>query len=345
MSVYLVVFGQALALQGPTGSVNKAIEILKRYQKHLLLTFSLTLLSLGCATIAGFWYVMSWYGASLCTVVAVIGMFSWHVHTVQIYNAMKFVPSDNSEFGERQETDMDFHDRDNPLLKDAPDVVAKRQASNAARSRAQSAHRASMAAAKASVGPASGPEESALASPFVSAWRAITRGGRKNAFPAVTATGNADVDGWASPAPNPSTDNLAGKLNPLNLATYSDRNFSNIIFDGSVDMRVVKQGGGNKWNGRYIVVTAHAMIMVYTAKDHYGCNGTAACCRQFRPIDISEYAFKVSDNGAGTNEKDSDIVTLSPLDNYMASIEIKCLDAKEFKKLMSVLSRISKPSA
>lgn len=360
VSVYLVVFGQALALQGPTGSVNKAIEILKRYQKHLLLTFSLTLLTLGLATIAGFWYVMSWYGAAICSVVAIFGMFSWHVHTVEIYNATKFIPTDSSDFGDR-DSYVDRQDVDVGLattsINSAPNSsssisVNKQSASSSAA--AGGGTRPSHGPSRASVTSSGGPEEvAALSSPFVSAWRALTRGGRRKAFPSVTVTDDGSHPSeWAQPAASAFGGNISGpsssktlisKRNPLNMATYADRHFTNIVFDGTVDLRVViKHGasGGNKWNRRYIVVTAEAIIMIYTSAEEYKqCHrsnaGTSSCaCKQFRPIDISGYAFKTSMEN---------IVTLSPLDNYMAAIELQCLDDKEFQRLIHVIGIISQP--
>ena len=325
VSVYLVVFGQALALQGPTGSVNKAIDILKRYQKHLLLTFSMTLITLGFATIAGFWYVMSWYGAAICSAVAVFGMFSWHIHTVQIYNAMKFIPADAVEMIDAPEPGA--CDNVNPMQDEPADVSAKRSSAGSRRT-----------PSRASVGAPSGPEESALSSPFVSAWRSLTRGGRRKAFPATTVSETTD-------SPSMYVNSALPAANKLKLTTYSDANFGNIVLDSTIDLRVVKpsEAGRGKWARRYVVVTAHAMIMVYTNDTDYQLNAQKAVCRQFRPIDISDYSFKISDDGTGTDTTKSDVVTLSPVDNYMAAIEIKCLDGKDFKRLMSVIGMISKP--
>ena len=66
-------FGQALALRGPPGSMIRAIKNMDHYQKHALVVFSLTLTFLGLALIFQFYVVMDWWTASACALVAVVG--------------------------------------------------------------------------------------------------------------------------------------------------------------------------------------------------------------------------------------------------------------------------------
>ena len=84
-----------------------------------------------------------------------------------------------------------------------------------------------------------------MESPFVSTWRSITRFGRHNAYPASSGFNKKN-----------NKDNTIGNkfvttnfidtvitqpsLNPLNLLpSYSDGNFSNIVFDRTIDIRII----------------------------------------------------------------------------------------------------------
>ena len=109
---FLICFGQALALQGPTGSMIRAIMIMQKYKDHVLWVFSLTLLTVGLSAICGFYYVFSWYGAHICTVVGLIGMFMWQRICLQIYNEMKFV-RENDYGAESESNPLDIYSHGN----------------------------------------------------------------------------------------------------------------------------------------------------------------------------------------------------------------------------------------
>ena len=85
-------FGQALALQGPAGSMLKAITILHDYKDHAIKLFTIAVVSLGLSSICGFYYIFSWYGAHVSTFFAFLFMFYWHKYCLQIYNEMKYIP-------------------------------------------------------------------------------------------------------------------------------------------------------------------------------------------------------------------------------------------------------------
>ena len=51
-------FGQNLALRGPAGSMVKAVGMMAEYQRHVLIVYSSSFLTLGIATIFCFYVYM-----------------------------------------------------------------------------------------------------------------------------------------------------------------------------------------------------------------------------------------------------------------------------------------------
>jgi len=62
-SVYSTVFGQGLALRGPTGSMVRAVDGMCAEQYEIIYIFSGNVFFLGCSTIATYYVVMDEYGA------------------------------------------------------------------------------------------------------------------------------------------------------------------------------------------------------------------------------------------------------------------------------------------
>jgi len=90
VSVYTVVFGYALALRGPAGSMIRAINGFEREQRLVLIVFSLSIFFLGIGTIFQMYVVMDWLSAHLCASVAVVLMYHWYTHCVDVYNRYNF---------------------------------------------------------------------------------------------------------------------------------------------------------------------------------------------------------------------------------------------------------------
>lgn len=102
VSVYTVVFGQSLALRGPAGSMIRAINGFEREQRLVLILFSLSILFLGIGTIFQFYVVMDWLSAHLCAGVAVVLMYHWYTHTVDVYNRYNY-KKEGSEWRRRDD--------------------------------------------------------------------------------------------------------------------------------------------------------------------------------------------------------------------------------------------------
>lgn len=278
---------------------------MKKYQDHLLFTFSGTLITLGFATIAGFWYVMSWYGAAISTIFAMIGMSYWQVYGVRIYNEMKFVKP-ISDFEELQEPGKNNNVTNIITINSDGNNNNNINYDN---------------------------NNNNDNSTITSSWKNITGFGKQNK------TNNNNNKGTKIIKTNNDII-IEPALNPLNyLATTSDANFSNIVFEKTIDLRIMKLNSVNKWSTRYIIITTIGNVFIYKSLEEYKTNMEQSVCKQFRPIELTDYSFKI-----GETSDQSDLIYLTPLDNYKATIELKCLDHNDFKKLINVVGALCTPS-
>ena len=83
-------FGQGLALRGPSGSMIKAVDGMCQEQKQVLTAFTATIFFLGVSTIATYYVVMTLLGAHICSAVTVLAMMLWHRYCLRIYNRFKY---------------------------------------------------------------------------------------------------------------------------------------------------------------------------------------------------------------------------------------------------------------
>ena len=91
VSLYLVVFGQGLALRGPAGSMIKAINAFQKYQQHVLLVFSMTIASVGVSTMCEFFVFMDFRSACIAAILMAVGMWVWWTFCLQVYNQFQFI--------------------------------------------------------------------------------------------------------------------------------------------------------------------------------------------------------------------------------------------------------------
>lgn len=90
-SVYATVFGQGLALRGPSGSMVRAVDGMCAEQYEIIYIFSCNIFVLGVSTIATYYVVMDEYGAHACTGITIIAMYYWYRYCLRIYNRFKYV--------------------------------------------------------------------------------------------------------------------------------------------------------------------------------------------------------------------------------------------------------------
>ena len=105
---YTTVFGQGMALRGPSGSMVKAVNGMVREQSHILYTFSITIFFLGVSTISTYYVVMNLIGAHICAAVTVLAMYFWHRQCLGIYNRFKWV-TPAAEWTQHNEDELDIN--------------------------------------------------------------------------------------------------------------------------------------------------------------------------------------------------------------------------------------------
>ena len=103
-----LVYGQGLALRGPTGSMIKAVEGMVIEQKTIVTHFNLTILFLGLNLIGVYGIMMTLPFAVMSSVFTVAGMFIWFQASLRILNRFKFsTQNDAQELDDDDDEDED----------------------------------------------------------------------------------------------------------------------------------------------------------------------------------------------------------------------------------------------
>eukprot|EP01033_Poteriospumella_lacustris_P001575 gene1575-1144_t len=84
--IYVVVYGQGLALRGPSGSMVKAIDGMIDEQKTIFWAFNATLLFLGLQQIGMYFIMMDSTSAWITGALTLVAMFSWYRYGLRLYN-------------------------------------------------------------------------------------------------------------------------------------------------------------------------------------------------------------------------------------------------------------------
>jgi hypothetical protein len=353
VSVYTVMFGQALALRGPAGSMIRAINGFEKEQKHVLVVFSMTLFFLGIATIFQFFVVMDWVGSILCSIVAVVGMYHWYRHCMDIYNRYKY-KKESADWKKRDDhRDSDYeegvvrgHDYDNNPLEKAE------------RQRELLQRQASTGGFITIIGDGSADGES-HGKKSSSLFEGVFGKKTKSEWPAPTGSA-AGVD-MTSIAASTGT----GTGNPLHGAptAYSDANFQGLLFDGEVEVRSSRgatreradRDGSSSWTSRYVLLTENKFLMFFDSLKEYRVSSTASRCRVHRPLDLSRYSYRVIDGGA--SGRDVVLLTLASalmsqeppksdkdLENDGArTVELRCRVKADTDRMVRAIAVFAKP--
>lgn len=84
--IYVVVYGQGLALRGPSGSMVKAIDGMIDEQKTIFWAFNATLLFLGLQQIGMYFIMMDSTSAWVTGALTLVAMVSWYRYGLRLYN-------------------------------------------------------------------------------------------------------------------------------------------------------------------------------------------------------------------------------------------------------------------
>ena len=88
--LFLQVYGPGLSLYGPTGSMIKATEVLRKEQPMVVWSFVIMILFFVCSTVVLFWTVMDYLGAIICSAVLAVGVRYWWYYNRRIYDQLSW---------------------------------------------------------------------------------------------------------------------------------------------------------------------------------------------------------------------------------------------------------------
>ena len=124
--------------------------------------------------------------------------------------------------------------------------------------------------------------------------------------------------------------------------TYSDNNYQNILYDGTVELKSqlyskrnpLESDGGSKWFKRYIVLIDSHFIMFYNSQGEYKSSATSSLCKTYRPLDLTKYTHRVVKSA----DNNQDIILLNPLFQENTLIELRCANSADLDKLVKAIS-------
>lgn len=346
VSVYTVVFGQALALRGPAGSMIRAVNAFEREQRLVLILFSLSIFFLGIGTIFQMYVVMDWLSAHLCASVAAILMYHWYVHCMDVYNRYNYTKESvewtkHDDYRRSQVLSDDLENRhnfdNNPLHQAERDRLARNLRrepsmgfitimSDPADVRAAAAAEADAAFAAKMAGSAAGDRPSFFqyvfgkrdsertsdqVDPYANAYFG-SQHAQEYMEPLMRESAAADVD-------------MAGRGSVVRGSGGSGGSLV-LPFAGEVEFRGAGAARGDR---RYIVVT-ESTLSFHTSEAAYREAGAAAsCCKTQKPLDLSQYCYRVVP-GSGADPRDVVLLTLisamhaSTVGGRSHTIEFRC---------------------
>jgi hypothetical protein len=85
-SIFLVVYGQGMAMRGPVGSMVQAVQGFEAEQNQTVRSFVLTVVLFTISTAATYWIMMDSLPALLSCVITLIGVCFWYHYCLRIYN-------------------------------------------------------------------------------------------------------------------------------------------------------------------------------------------------------------------------------------------------------------------
>jgi hypothetical protein len=119
--LFLQVYGPGLSLYGKAGSMARACEVLRKEQPMVIKSFILMLVFFSASTVALFWTVLDYLGATICSAALVFAVRYWWIYSHRIYAQLSWqYDFTDSTTGEGRDTLGDFLAKDvneNPLSK------------------------------------------------------------------------------------------------------------------------------------------------------------------------------------------------------------------------------------